>query len=102
MGTFVFMDPIHHVYAMSSRHVLLERSIPFCTSYFNGPCTLPSSNSSCEGHSHAGITMPLLVVEIAYQVVLDSSIDLDPITSSMDEEDPSLNPVWATLFSSRP
>jgi hypothetical protein len=49
MGTFNFMAPIHHVYAMSSRLVSSERSVPFRTSYFKDPWTLPSSNSSCEG-----------------------------------------------------
>jgi hypothetical protein len=49
MGTFDFMAPIHHVYAMSSRPVSSERSIPFRTSYFSDPWTLPFPNSSCEG-----------------------------------------------------
>jgi hypothetical protein len=76
MGTFNFMALIHHVYAMSSRPISTERSIPFRTSYFSDPWTLPSPNSSCEGQSHAGMAMPLSVVEIVYQVVLDSSTDL--------------------------
>jgi hypothetical protein len=42
------------------------------------------------------MAMPLSKKEIAYQVVLDSSIHMDPITSQMDEEDPILKPVWAT------
>jgi hypothetical protein len=99
MGTFDFMALIHHVYAMSSRPVSSERFVPFCTSYFNDPWTLPSSTSSCEGQSHAGMAMPLSAVEIVYQVVLDSSVDLDPITSPTDEEDPVLKPVWATSLS---
>jgi hypothetical protein len=49
MGTFDFMEPIHHVYAMSSRTISLERSVPFHTCYFNDPWTLPSSTMSCEG-----------------------------------------------------
>ena len=49
MGTFDFMAPIHHVYAMSSKLVLSERSVLFLTSYFNDPWTLPSSIVSCEG-----------------------------------------------------
>jgi hypothetical protein len=59
MGTFDFMAPIHHVYAMSSRPVSSERSVPFHTSYFNDPWTLPSSTTSCEGQSHDGMAMPL-------------------------------------------
>jgi hypothetical protein len=49
MGTFNFTTSSHHVYAMSSRPVSTGRSIPFHTSYFSDPWTLPSSNVSCEG-----------------------------------------------------
>jgi hypothetical protein len=81
MGAFEFMAPIHHIYAMSSRLVSSERYVPFRTSYFNNPWTLPSSTTSCEGQSHVGMAMPLSTAEIVYQVVLDSSIDPDPTTS---------------------
>jgi hypothetical protein len=73
MGTFDFTTPSHHVYAMSSRPVSTGRSIPFRTSYFSDPWTLPSPTSSCEGQLHAGMAMPLSAAEIVYQVVLDSS-----------------------------
>jgi hypothetical protein len=43
--------------------------------------------------------MPLLIVEIACQVVLDSLVDHDLVTSPMDEEDPILRPMWATSLS---
>jgi hypothetical protein len=99
MGTLEFMAPIHHVYAMSSRLVLSMRSIPFRTSYFNDPWTLPSSTLSCKGQSHARMAMPLLKKNIVYQVVLDSFVDVDPITSPTYEEDPVLRPMWATSFS---
>jgi hypothetical protein len=99
MGTFDFSAPIHHVYAMSSRPASTGRSIPFRTSYFSDPWTLPSPTSSGEGQLHAGMAMPLSAVEIAYQVVLDSSVDPDPVTSPTDEEDPVLRPVWATSSS---
>jgi hypothetical protein len=45
------------------------------------------------------MAIPLLAVEIVYQVFLDSSADPDPITSPMDEDDPVLRPMWATSFS---
>jgi hypothetical protein len=48
MGTFDFSTPIHHIYAMSSTLTLLERSIPFHTSYFSDPWTLPSPTSPVE------------------------------------------------------
>jgi hypothetical protein len=66
MVTFDFVAPIHHIYAMSSRSALSMRSIPFRTSYFNDPWTLPSLTMSCEGKSHIGMEIPMLVVEIAY------------------------------------
>jgi hypothetical protein len=51
---------------------------------------------SYEGQLHSRIAMPLSATEIAYQAILDSSIDLDPVTSQMDEEDHVLELVWAT------
>jgi hypothetical protein len=93
MGTFYFMAPVHRIYAMSSSLVSSERFIPFRTSYFNDPWTLPSSTTSCEGQLHSRMAMPLSTVEIVYQSVLDSSADLDPVTSQMNEEDHVLEPV---------
>jgi hypothetical protein len=75
------------------------RSIPFRTSYFSDLWTLPSPTSSCEGQLHAGMAMPLSAIEIAYQVVLDSSADNDLLPRRQDEEDPILRPVWATSLS---
>jgi hypothetical protein len=92
MGTFDSMALVHHIYAMSSRLVSSKRVVPFRTSYFNDPWTLPSSTTSCEGWSHARIPMPLSTTEITYQVILDSSVDLNPITSQKDEEDLFLSP----------
>jgi hypothetical protein len=34
-----------------------------------------------------------------YQDILDSSANLDPVTFHMDEEDPVLEPLWATSSS---
>jgi hypothetical protein len=45
------------------------------------------------------MAMPLSVEDIVYQVVLDSSADLDPVTSPTDEEDLVLKPMWATSLS---
>jgi hypothetical protein len=99
IGTFDFMEPVHHIYAMSSRLISSERSIHFRTSYFNDPRTLPSFTASCEGQSHAGMAMLLSTTKIVYQFFLDSSVDLDPITSHTDEEDPVLKPVWVASSS---
>jgi hypothetical protein len=99
MGTFDFSAPIHHVYAMSSRSALVGRSIPFRTSYISDPWTLPSPTSSSEGQLHVGMAIPLSAEEIAYQAILDSSVDPDPVTSQTDEDDLVLRPVWATSLS---
>jgi hypothetical protein len=96
MGTFDFVAPIHHIYAMSSRSASSMRFVPFHTSYFKDPWTLPSLTSSCEVQSHTGMEMPLSVVEIVYQIVLDFVTDPDPVSSQTDEEDHVLKPVWAT------
>jgi hypothetical protein len=81
MGTFDFVAPIHHIYPMSSRYSSSMRSIPFRTSYFNYPWTLPSSTVSCEGQSHTRMDMTLSAIEIAYQTILDSSVNPDTIAS---------------------
>jgi hypothetical protein len=81
MATFNFSAPTHHVYAMSSTPTSVEKSIPLCTSYFSDPWTLPSPTSSIEGQSHVGMAMPLSTTKIAYQAILDSSVDHDPVPS---------------------
>ena len=52
-----------------------------------------------EGQSHVGMAMPLSAIEIAYQDVLHSFLNLDLVTSSTDEEDPVIKPMWATTLS---
>jgi hypothetical protein len=66
MGTFDFVAPIHHIYAMSSRSSSSMRSVPFHASYFNDPWTLLSLTMSCEGQSHIGMEMPLLATKMTY------------------------------------
>jgi hypothetical protein len=59
MGTFKFSTPTHLIYTMSSTPASVEKSIPFLTSYFSDPWTLPFPPSSIEGQSHAGMAMQL-------------------------------------------
>jgi hypothetical protein len=99
MGTFDFSAPTHHIYAMSSMPASVERSIPFRTSYFSNPWTLPSLNSSIKGQSHVGMAMPLSTTKISYQAILDSYADPDHVPSQTVKEDPVLRPVWATSLS---
>jgi hypothetical protein len=87
MGTFDFIAPIHHIYAMSSRSASSLRYVPFNTSYFNDPWTLPSPNMYCEGQSHIGMEIPLSTVQIVYWHVLDSTVDPDHVSLRTDEED---------------
>jgi hypothetical protein len=84
MGTFDFMASIHHVYAMSSRPILTERSISFHTSYFSDTWTLPSSTTSCEGQSHTGIISPTSVSHVGYWSTTSASHveDQQPATAS--------------------
>ena len=81
MGSFDFVTPIHYIYAMSSRSTSSMRFVPFHTSYFNDPWTLPSSTASFEGQSHTRMAMPLSVEEIAYHAFLDSYVDPDLVAS---------------------
>jgi hypothetical protein len=99
MGTFDFTTLSHHIYAMSSRSVLTGRSIPFHTSYFSDPWTLPSLTSSYEGQLDVGMAMPLLETDILYQVVLDSSANPNSVTSPTNKEDLVLRPMWVTSLS---
>jgi hypothetical protein len=45
------------------------------------------------------MAMPLLIAEITYQAILDSSSNLDPVPLQMVEEDPVPRPTWATSLS---
>jgi hypothetical protein len=98
-GTFEFIAPVHHIYAMSSKSSWLKRYVPFRTSYFNDPWTLHSSNASCKGQSNGGMAMPLSTTKIVYQVILDSSTNPNVVTSQTNEEDLVLYPIWATSSS---
>jgi hypothetical protein len=59
MGTFDFMAPISYINVVSGESSSSMRSVPFCTSYFNDPWTLPSLTMSYKGHSHIRMEMPL-------------------------------------------
>jgi hypothetical protein len=99
MGTFDFMAPIHHIYAMFSMSSSSMRYVFFHTLYFKYPWTFPTPTMSFEVQSHIGMAMPLSVAAIGYQVVLDSTADPDHVSSQEGEEDHVLKPVWATSSS---
>jgi hypothetical protein len=83
MGSFDFMAPIHHIHAISSESSSSMRYVPFHTSYFNDPWTLPSPTMSYEGQSHIGMEMPLSTTKVVYQAILDATVDPDPSSSWM-------------------
>jgi hypothetical protein len=45
------------------------------------------------------MAMSLLEIEIAYQSILDSSVDPNHVPLQTVEEDPVLRPMWATSLS---
>ena len=75
------------------------RLVPFRTSYFNDPWTLPSPTMSYEGQFHIGMEIPLLAAKVGYQSIIDATVDPDPSSSWKDEVDPILDPIWATQSS---
>jgi hypothetical protein len=87
MGTFYFVTPISYINSISNESLSSMRFIPFRTSYFNDPWTLPSSIMSYEGHSHIRMEIPLSTVEVVYQVILEATADVDPSSSWKDEVD---------------
>jgi hypothetical protein len=96
MGIFDFMEPIHHIHAISREYLLSMRSIPLCTSYFNDPWTLPSPTMSYEGQSHIRMAMPLSTTKVVYHDILNPTAESDRSSSWTNEVDPILDPVWAT------
>jgi hypothetical protein len=88
------MAPIHHIHVISSESLSLMSSVPFFTSYFNDPWTLPSLTMSYEVNSHIGMEMTLSAKEIVYQYVLDAMVDPDPFSLNKEKEDPILEPIW--------
>jgi hypothetical protein len=100
MGTFNFFAPILYINSMSDESSSSLRPVSFCASYFDNPWNLPSLTMSYEGHLHIKIAMPLYVVNITYQAILDASTYPDPSSSWMEEVDPILEPIWVVKTSS--
>jgi hypothetical protein len=99
MGTFDFMTLVHHICTISNESSSSMRFVPFHTLYFNDPWTLPFLTLSGEDQSHIGKVIPLSATKVVYQACLNTSIDLDPISSQTNEEDHVLEPVWDTQSS---
>jgi hypothetical protein len=96
MGTFDYPPPSGDVKFISTvldqpKAEIFQVS-SFRTNYFNDLWTLPSTSDSMEGIGHPGMSIPLSVVEVAYSLVQQSSVDLDPTPAQ--ELDPVLEPIW--------
>jgi hypothetical protein len=97
MGTFDYPSPSNDVRLLSVVSDQLWAAIlqvsSFRTSYFNDPWTLPSPSASTEGIGNHGMAMPLSAAEVAYNIVQQTSTNLDSDPSH--ELDPILEPIWA-------
>jgi hypothetical protein len=94
MGTFDIMEMIAYINSISGENSSSMRSVPFCTSYFNDPWTLPSPTMSYEGHSHIRMAMPFSTVEFVYQDIQEAIVDLYPSSSWKFKVDLILEPIW--------
>jgi hypothetical protein len=68
----------------------------FKMNYFNNPWNLPSPSASMEGIWHLGMAMPLSVVEVAYNIVQQTSAN--PSSAPSQELDLVLEPIWAQYY----
>ena len=67
--------------------------------YLDDPWTLPSLNTLDEDDRPTRMEMSFSVVETAYQVTLDPSVDSGPSSSCTEEEDLLTLPTWIVASS---
>jgi hypothetical protein len=83
MGTLDYPPPSDNVKLISvapdqPRAEIFQMSL-FRTTYFHNSWTLPSPSAPMEGIGNSGMAMPLSVDEFAYNIVQQTSVDLNPI-----------------------
>jgi hypothetical protein len=61
--------------------------------YFDDPWILPSPSAMMDETGHSGMSMPLSAAEVAYSLVQQASVNIDPTPAQ--ELDPLLEPIWA-------
>jgi hypothetical protein len=94
MGTFDYPPPHDDVKFISTHHKAeIFHVSSFRTTYFQDPWTLPSPLSTMDEIGHTGMSMPLLVAEVAYSLVQQTSATPDPTPTQ--ELDPLPEPIWA-------
>jgi hypothetical protein len=96
MGTFDYLPPMNDVnfilVVSDQLKVVIFQFASFQISYFNDPWNLPSPSASMEWVGHPGMAMSLSIIEVAYNIVQETSVnpDLDP----PQELDLMLEPIW--------
>jgi hypothetical protein len=94
MGTFDYPPPHGDVNFRSTHHKAeIFHVSSFHTTYFQDLWILPSPSATMDETRHAGMSMPLLVAEVAYSLVQQASANPDPTLTQ--ELDPLLEPIWA-------
>jgi hypothetical protein len=87
MGYFVFSTPISYLqatsigYQFSSLSASISRVSLFRTSYLYDPWMLPSLCYVIEDTVYTEMVKPLSVVEVAYQAIQQTTVDLDQTPS---------------------
>jgi hypothetical protein len=96
MGTFDYPPPQGDVKFISNHHKVETFQVSsFRMTYFNDPWILPSPLVTMEGTGHPGMSMPLSAAEVAYSLVQQALIDIDPTPAQ--DLDSTLEPIWAQI-----
>jgi hypothetical protein len=97
MGTFDYPLPTdngHYTSVVPDQpRTEIFQILSFLTTYFNDPWNIPSPSAMMEGKGHHGMAMPLPVIEFAYSIVQQTSVDPDPTFAQ--DLDPVLETIWA-------
>jgi hypothetical protein len=96
MGTFDYLSPSNDIRFISIvPNQLRDENFQvssFKMRYFHDPWNLTSPSASIEGIGHLGMTMPLSVAEVVYNIFQQASANPDLAPSH--ELDPILEPIW--------
>jgi hypothetical protein len=94
MGTFDYPPPQGDVKFISTHHKAeIFHVSSFRMTYFHDLWILPSPSATMDEIGHAGMSMPLSNVEVAYSLVQQASST--PDLTSAQELDPPVEPIWA-------
>ena len=99
MGTINYPAPLLMIGSSLGRDSSSLSLVHFRTSHLEDPWNLPSPSTLYEKSRLTKMEMPLSTVEVAYQVILDSTIDLGPSSLRTEEEDVFPLPSWEVASS---